>query len=245
MTEPSSNDRTAQLRHLMQNAGWSSYRALRQAAGISEKQIRNLRQGKLTTMRLETVMKLSQTLQITVAELVEIFGQEAEGRRQKVGEDGKQQEAGGERKGAEGKGTQEAEGDSDFLRQEYDRLQVKLGQQKQELWQEFQQESLQALESLLLQLPTAMYAAQQNPQAPAIKLLPLLRPIDSLLRQWGIEPIASVGDEIAYDPQQHQLMDGSAVAGDRVRVRYVGYRQGDRLLYRAKVSPTVGSAPNP
>lgn len=229
MTEPSSNDRTAQLRHLMQNAGWSSYRALRQAAGISEKQIRNLRQGKLTTMRLETVMKLSQSLQITVAELVEIFGQEAEG----------------ERKGAEGKGTQEAEGDSDSLRQEYDRLQVKLGQQKQELWQEFQQESLQALESLLLQLPTAMYAAQQNPQAPAIKLLPLLRPIDSLLRQWGIEPIASVGDEIAYDPQQHQLMDGSAVAGDRVRVRYVGYRQGDRLLYRAKVSPTVGSAPNP
>jgi hypothetical protein len=98
---------------------------------------------------------------------------------------------------------------------------------------------LQVLESLLLQLPTAVYAAQQNPQVSAVKLLPLLRPIDALLQQWGIEAIAQVGVELPYDPQQHQLMAGTAAMGDRVRVRYVGYRQGDKLLYRAKVSLAV------
>jgi molecular chaperone GrpE (heat shock protein) len=125
------------------------------------------------------------------------------------------------------------------LRREYDRLQAQLLQQRQELWQEFQQSSVQVLESLLLQLPTAAYAAQQNPQAPAVKLLPLLRPIEALLQHWGIEAIAAVGSEVPYDPQQHQLMEGTAAVGDRVRVRYTGYRQGDKLLYRAKVSPVV------
>lgn len=239
MTEPVASDRTSQLRHLMQQAGWSSYRALSQATGISEKQIRNLRQGKLATMRLETVTKLSRAFQVTVAELVELFGETGDKRRE-LGDAGKPREAefSSQEAGETGE-KQVEESNFDHLRREYDRLQVKLDQQKQELWQEFQQEGLQTLESLLLQLPTAIYAAQQNPQAPAVKLLPLLRPIEALLNQWGVAAIASVGDEVAYDPQQHQLMDGSAATGDRVRVRYVGYRQGARLLYRAKVSPVV------
>ncbi|MDX2239583.1 MAG: helix-turn-helix domain-containing protein [Leptolyngbyaceae cyanobacterium bins.302] len=217
MTISASGDRTTQLRHLMQQAELSSYKALSQAADVSEKQIRNLRQGKLATMRLETVIKLSQALQVSLEELVTVFGVFPNPPTPTP--------------------KPVASPTHHDLRQEYDRLQAKLNQQKQEVWQEFQQSSLQVLESLLLQLPTAMYAAQQNPQAPAVKLLPLLRPIDALLQQWGIEPIATVGAEVAYDPQQHQLMEGNAAPDDRVRVRYVGYRQGDRLLYRAKVSP--------
>ncbi|EDX76427.1 hypothetical protein MC7420_4683 [Coleofasciculus chthonoplastes PCC 7420] len=61
--------------------------------------------------------------------------------------------------------------------------------------------------------------------------------MEQLLQQWGIEAIASVGDELTYDPQWHQLMSGTVQPGELVRVRYVGYRQGDKLLYRAKVSP--------
>ncbi len=48
---------------------------------------------------------------------------------------------------------------------------------------------------------------------------------------------AIVGTELPYDSRQHQLMGGTANPGDLVRVRYAGYKQGDRLLYRAKVSP--------
>jgi hypothetical protein len=35
----------------------------------------------------------------------------------------------------------------------------------------------------------------------------------------------------------HQLLEGTAQPGDLVKVRYTGYRQGDKLLYRVKVSP--------
>jgi molecular chaperone GrpE (heat shock protein) len=119
---------------------------------------------------------------------------------------------------------------------EYDRLQTQLQTQRAELLQEFQQNALQTLESWMLQWPTAAHAAQQNPTAPAVKLLPLLRPVENLLTEWGIAPIGQVGTTIAFDPQQHQVMGAMPNPGDPVRVRYVGYRQVDRLLHRAKVS---------
>ena len=64
-----------------------------------------------------------------------------------------------------------------------------------------------------------------------------MRPIEQLLKDWGVESIAAVGSEVPFDPQLHQLMSRTANSGDLVRIRYTGYRQGDRLLYRAKVSP--------
>ena len=207
---------THPLRPLMQAVGFSTYKALSQAAGVSEKQIRRLRQGTIAPTRVETLLKLSQALQISLTELVAVL------------------QGGNRHPSAPSSDTSRQLED---LRREYDRLQEKLVQQQTELRQEFQQSSLHILEPLLLQLPTAAYAAQQNPQAPAVKLLPLLKPIDRLVQEWGIEAIAQVGSEIPYDPQQHQLMDGQAEVGDPVRVRYTGYRWGDRLLYRAKVSP--------
>ncbi len=122
------------------------------------------------------------------------------------------------------------------LKLEYDRLHTQLQTQRAELLQEFQQSTLQTLESWMLQWPTAAHAAQQNPTAPAVKLLPLVRPVENLLTQWGIAPIGQVGATIGFDPQQHQVMGTIANPGDPVQVRYVGYRQGDRLLHRAKVS---------
>lgn len=202
-----SEDFTPALQHWMQQAGFFSFRALSQAAGISEKQLRRLRRGEIAQVRIETLLKLSQALQIPTAELFSALTNAS------------------------------LTPDPTDFKHEYARLQTQLSQQRQDLWQEFQQSSVQVLESLLLQLPTAAYAAQQNPQAPAVKLLPLLRPIDRLLQEWGIEAITSVGAEVAYDPQQHQLMEGTAAVGEPVRVRYTGYRQGDKLLYRAKVSP--------
>ena len=114
-------------------------------------------------------------------------------------------------------------------------------QERSELRLEFQQEVLTKLESLLLQLPTAVHAISKNPNIPARNLLPLLRPIDDLLQDWGIKAIAPVGTEVNYDPHLHQLMDGTdpVNVGDRVLVRYTGYVHGDRLLYRARVSKAL------
>lgn len=242
-------DRTHLLQQLMQRVGLSTFKALSQASGLSEKQLRQVRRGFLTQMRLDLLLKLSQALQIDLATLLVQMGEDKSQVAMLL-----QPQAQQDAKLLQGTTNQElgaavqleppdkaAETGYDFqqLRREYDRLLTQLQEQRDHLLQEFQQSSLQTLESLLLQLPTAAYAAQQNPQAPAVRLLPLLQPLDRLLQEWGIEAIAAVGAEVDYDPRWHQLMDGLAEAGDRVRVRYVGYRQGDKLFYRAKVTPLL------
>ncbi|MDY7024274.1 MAG: hypothetical protein SWJ54_23485, partial [Cyanobacteriota bacterium] len=123
------------------------------------------------------------------------------------------------------------------LQQEYQRLQTQMQQQRESLSEEFQRGSLETLESWLKQWPTVVYKVQQNPNIAAVKLLPLLRPVEQLVQQWGVEAIASVGSQVPYDPQIHQLLEGTAQIGETVVVRYTGYQYRGQLLHRAKVSP--------
>jgi len=111
--------------------------------------------------------------------------------------------------------------------------------QKDLVFQEFQQSVLDVLESLLLQLPTIVKAVEDYPSLPAVRLIPLLKPLDSLLSAWGISAIAPVGSIVPYNPQEHQLMseETSSENIENVEIRYTGYRQNGQLLYRAKVSP--------
>lgn len=208
---------THQLQNLMQRVGISSFKALARSSGVSERQLLRLRRGEIAQMRMDIILKLSQLLQVPLTQLVATFSQVESG----------------EQNPPPLQPSQEVTA----LRQEYQRLQAQLEQQRQELELEFQQSSIQALESWLLQWPTAAYKAQENPQLPAVRLLPLLRPVEQLLQRWGVEAIAEVGAELPYDPQRHQLLEGTAQIGELVKVRYLGYCQGDKLLYRAKVSP--------
>jgi DNA-binding Xre family transcriptional regulator/molecular chaperone GrpE (heat shock protein) len=224
MPQSSQLDFTHQLQDLMQRVGISSFKALAVSAGVSERQLLRLRRGEVQQMRVDTLLKLSQALQLSLTELVVTF--DSTGMPQIRLQDGEQL-------GQDAASSQE----SKQLKREYQRLQVQLEQQRQILWQEFQQSTLGVLESWLLQWPTAAHKAQENPQLPAVKLLPLLRPMTQLLHQWGVEAIAPVGAELPYDPQIHQLLAGTAQPGERVKIRYTGYRQGDKLLYRAQVSP--------
>ncbi|MFM7580736.1 MAG: nucleotide exchange factor GrpE, partial [Microcystaceae cyanobacterium] len=72
----------------------------------------------------------------------------------------------------------------------------------------------------------------------AQKLLPLVRPLANLLKQWQVEAIAAVGETVNFDPQWHQWLETENLPepGTPAVVRYVGYRQGTKLLYRAQVS---------
>lgn len=212
MIQDFSQDFTHQLRQLMQQAGVSSFKALSQKSGVSEKQLRRLRQGQILKLPVETLLKLVEVLQVSVNDLLTTFS-------------------------SVGAVTEKLPlQDTAALKQEYQRLQQQLENQRETLKQEFQQSSLQLLESWMLQWPTAAYAAGQNQQLPAVKLLPLVRPVEQLLQQWGVEAIASVGSELPYDPQWHQMMAGTAQSGELVRVRYTGYRLGEKILHRAKVS---------
>ena len=217
MTQAFNSDFTQPLQQLMQGVGISSFKALSKTSGVSEKQLRRLRKGEVEQLRVENLLKLSQVLQVSVSELLATFSS-VEANKPWLPQ-------------------QETESLT-VLKQEYQRLQQQLENQRDTLKQEFQQSSLQILESWLVQWPTAAYAAGQNQQLPAVRLLPLVRPVEQLMQEWGVEAIASVGSEIPYDPQWHQLMEGIAQVGELVKVRYTGYRLRDsKLLHRAKVSP--------
>lgn len=207
---------TQQLQQLMQQVGLTSFKSLYEI-GISRKQIQLLRQGQIEKLRLETIVKLSQVLQTSTADLVGLFSV------QSCQADLRTQEF----------NHQNVE--VTMLKQECQRLQEQLQHQRQTLWQEFQQTTLQSLESYLLIWPTAAAAARKNPQALAVNLLPLVRPIEQLLADWNVEAIGIVGEETAYNPRWHQPFDLQIQPDTPVRVTHVGYRQGDRLLYRAKV----------
>jgi DNA-binding Xre family transcriptional regulator len=198
---------------LMQQAGITNLRELSRQAGVSELQLLRLQNGLLGKMQLEILVKISQALNISLDELITSFAVDSD----LVKDITKQ--------------------DDGHLKQEYQKLLQEQETIEKQLTQQFQLSSLEILESWLLQWPTVEAAAQKNSQLPAVSLLPLIKPIQRLLTSWGVEAIASVGELIPYDPTYHQLMEGTARPGDLVEVRYLGYRQGEKLLYRAKVSP--------
>ena len=224
LSSMSQADFTQNLQNLMQKVGFASFKSLSLAAGVSQWQILQLRRGKIRQMRVEVLLKISQVLQISGGELAETFG--VQGLSLKTAK------------------TQREDYNIDLLQQitelqnEHKRISLLMLQQRELLQQEFQRSSLQILESLLLQWPTAAYRAREDHQLTAVKILPLVdKPLEALLQVWGVRAIASVGDQIPYNPQLHQLLEGTAQPGEIVKVRYTGYTQYDQLLYRARVSP--------
>ncbi len=230
MVSDNSLDKTDRLLELIRSLGFTSIAQFCKATGASEKALRKLRRGQVDQMQLGTIQTIAQALNLSLVVLLETFAAAA---GPNPGSDSATEL---EREATDGSSRSD-------LQSEYERLRQQLAQQREVLQQEFIQTSLQTIEPWLLQWATAAYAVQQNPEVPATKLVPLMRPVEKLLQDWGIESIGTVGETIVYDPQQHQLMDGTANPGDRVRVRYVGYRQGNRLIDRAKVS--VDGSENP
>jgi transcriptional regulator with XRE-family HTH domain len=214
--EPGGADYSAALRSPMAQAGIPSYRALSRASGVPRSAIDALRQGQVGRLRLDTLQRLSHTLNLPLAVLVTTFS-------------------------ATDAADPPAPGDPiaqvDALRQECDRLQTQLNTQAATVLQQVQQEAIAQLESWLVQWPTAAHAAQQRADLPAAKLLPLVRPVEALIASWGVTAIETVGAEVPFDPQIHRPRTGVPTPGQPVRVTHVGYRQGDRLLHRAQVTP--------
>ncbi|MBD2627264.1 nucleotide exchange factor GrpE [Trichormus variabilis] len=218
---------TKKLQNLMQLVGISSFKSLSRAANVSERQILSLRRGKLEQMRVEVLLKLANSLQLSLSEFIATFS-DGSSEYQVLSSTVNTQHPNTEKKLLQ---------EIADLKREYERIVLTLEQQRELLQQEFQQSSLQILESLLLFWPTAAQKAKENPQLEAIKIVPLVqKSLEKLLQAWGVEAIASVGAEIPYNPQLHQLLEGTAQPGEIVKVSYIGYSQGEKLLYRAKVN---------
>lgn len=225
---PISDSITAKLRAPMESQGFTSFRSLAQAAGISEGQVLQFRRGNAPKMRLEMLQKLAGALQIELTELLNLAGI---GSPQVGIADTSAPSSSGENPKAEEALKAEA------LKTEYARLQQQLSQQEAELRQRFQQESLYLLEAWMKNWPRVVHAVQTDkPDLAAAKILPLIKPLDQLLQSWNVESIGSIGQTLSYNPQEHQLLKGQAQAEDPVTVSRPGYRQGDRLLHRAEVT---------
>ena len=125
------------------------------------------------------------------------------------------------------------------LRQECLRLRDKLQQQSAEVTRDLQESTFQKLQTLLTNYPSARQLAQAKPDLPAKNLTSLFTPLDNLLASWGYEPIGSAWERVPYNPQLHQPDAGDIVEGEIVYIRFVGYRDGDRILCPAKVSRTL------
>lgn len=213
---------TNALLTLLHQAGIADLEHLSAASGLSSWQLARIQYGLLLKMPVEVLLKLAEALHVPLTELIASLSEFSTLPPE-----------------APGAPTVSPEPALRALQQEYERLQDQVAGQRDALYKSFQQDVLSTLEPWLLQWPTAAAAAQRNPQWPAVKLLPLMRPLANLLQQWQVEAIATVGETVNYDPQWHQLLDDQAhdlETGTPVVVRYIGYRRGANLLHRAKVS---------
>jgi molecular chaperone GrpE (heat shock protein)/DNA-binding Xre family transcriptional regulator len=208
------------LTELVEKAGINNFRELSLRSGVSDRELFRLIYGLIGKISAENLVKLAQTLNITLNELLNYFWSESAN--------------------FPILSLPEDQSDLTTLQQEYQLLK----QQQSNLSEEFQQSVLDLIESWLLQWPTVVTKVAQNPKLPAKSIIPLVKPLENLIKSWGIEAIASVDQEVSYNPQLHQLMEGSATPGELVKVRYVGYQQGEKLLYRAKVSPVEEISPD-
>jgi transcriptional regulator with XRE-family HTH domain len=217
------------LKDDMDAVGVASFKALALQSGVSRRQIEWLRRGQVSRLSVQSALKLATTLQLSLSELLHRF------------EDNLSSSLESATLSATLSAPLEdsAEGSQPMTVPfaDYQRLEQALAHQKAQLLENFQSEALNILESLLIQWPTAAHAAQKNPTLPAIRLIPLLKPLEQLFQTWDVEAIATVSEIIPYEPTLHQWSGETAppAVQSPVQVSHVGYRQRERLLYRAKV----------
>jgi molecular chaperone GrpE (heat shock protein) len=130
-------------------------------------------------------------------------------------------------------------GEIEELRQQCLRLRGELQQQKNQLTDDFRYSTFEQLQTLLTQYPAARKRAEAKPDLPAKNLCALFTPLENLLSSWGFETIGSAWEQVAYNPQLHQPDVEDITEGELVYVRFVGYRDGERILCPAKVSRTL------
>lgn len=125
------------------------------------------------------------------------------------------------------------------LRQECLRLRSQLQQQSSQVVDDLQNNTFSQLQSLLTHYPSVRQMVKAKPDLPAKNLISLFIPLDNMLKNWGYEPIGSPWKQVPYNPQLHQSDSDDITEGELVYVRFVGYRDGTRILSPAKVSRTL------
>ncbi|AFY84943.1 molecular chaperone GrpE [Oscillatoria acuminata] len=205
----------------MKELGLMHWKQLAQTAGISTLRLRQIRSGATSHIPWGELRQLAQALNWSMGELeqqLDLLPTPSE-TTPVVGQPNSELEA--------------------QLRQQCQRLREELENQKSQLLENFCQSTFEELQTLLTNYPTAAEMARIKPDLPAKNLTALFTPLDNLLENWGYEPIGHPWESVAYNPQFHQGDSDEIQPGEAVYIRFVGYRQGDRILSPAKVSRTL------
>lgn len=125
------------------------------------------------------------------------------------------------------------------LEAECRRLQQELEQSSPKYPDEDRTANFEQIKSLLISFPTAQIMAEKKPSLPAKNLTALFVPLDNLIATWGYEKIGEPWIQVPYDPAIHQPDAPDIQPGEMVYIRFVGYRDRDRVLCPAKVSRTL------
>lgn len=205
----------------MKQLGLIHWKQLAQKAGLSTLRLRQIRSGAIANIPWGELRQLAQALNWSMAELEQQLELLSPPRA-----------------------TPSVVGNPNAdlavqLRQECQRLREELEAQKSQLWERFRQSTFEELETLLTNYPTAAEMARIKPDLPARNLTALFATLDNLLENWGYEPIGEPWKSVVYNPQFHQGDCDEIQPGEAVYIRFVGYRQGDRILSPAKVSRTL------
>lgn len=199
------------LRNLMQAAGISTWREFRQKAQLSRGALNALRTGQAEKLKLADLDRAASILQVSLPSLIQDFSEI------------------------------DLESESAATAQEVQRLYKQLEQQEGQLRHQIRAELVEKLKPLLVQYPTLQQVVQRRPDYPAQQVLALLTCLGNFLQDWQLETIGQVWQQVAYDPESHQPDEEDIQTGEPVYVRFVGYRLGDQVLVRAKVSRTLPS----
>ncbi|MBW4473096.1 MAG: hypothetical protein KME45_22360 [Stenomitos rutilans HA7619-LM2] len=125
------------------------------------------------------------------------------------------------------------------LKQQCFRLRSSLEQQATQVQQDTQAAAFGQVQALLTQYPTVRRMVEGKPDLPARNVVAMFTTLDNLVQSWGYQTIGSPWASVAYDPQLHQGDTADLQPGEAIYIRFVGYRQGDRILIPAKVSRTL------
>ncbi|MGF1577140.1 MAG: helix-turn-helix domain-containing protein [Cyanophyceae cyanobacterium] len=206
-----------QLRARMAEVGIPSWAALQQRAGISRRAMHSLRHSTVESLRWSQLREVAKALEWPLPVLLQRLSLSADNEAEETTDL-----------------TPTLSSTTPQARQPHDTQA-----------ETFQTDSFRTLQLLLTQYPSACKLAQTKPDLPAKNLVALFRPLETLLADWGIQPIGQVWQAVDFDPVLHQPDQGSMRSGDPVFVRYVGYQRGDQILCPAKVSRTLPSGAIP
>lgn len=204
------------LRSRMAEVGIINWKALQQKAGLSYLRLQHVRQGEIGRLQLNQLQRLAAALNWDISELLHNFGIFSSS-EQIISQKSKIEE----------------------LEKEIARLRSRIQQQGAENTADLRYLTFQQLQTLLTNYPTARQMAIVKSDLPAKNIIALFSSLDNLLETWGYEQIGAVWEKVSYDPQIHQADASDIKEGELVYIRFVGYKQGERILCPAKVSRTL------